>query len=202
MTQKELKAEHEKKLHLAVGSFVVNFEHLALRLRLYLLGMFHDREKNGYLSRLFVRDLGFEQMVQRIRQIGEYHLYGKKEHEDLFEVQKLVLDACKEINTKRNQVVHGAWMINYRTMFGEVEPDLPETAVMRKAVDLHGDFTFLVYSIDDIDKFTELVKRIMLHFENVYQPLTPTKTIVVDDDDLKEIISEIKSITGKPRVVN
>ena len=117
------------------------------------------------------------------------------------EVETLLLDACKEINAKRNQVVHGAWMINYRTLFGELEPDVPDTAVIRKAVDLHGDFTFLVYSIDDINKFTELVKRIMVHFENIFQPLTPTKTITVNDDDLKEIISEIKRITGKPNSV-
>ena len=199
MTKKELKDEHERKLHLAVGSFVVNFEYLALKLRLYLLGMFPDREKHGYLGRMFVQDLSFDQMVQKIRQISGYHLADKTDYKDLLDVDLLILDACSAINTKRNHIVHGAWMVNYRTLFGEPEPETPQTAVMRKSNDLRGDFSFWVYSIDDINKLTDLSKRLAKHFDHVFLPDQPRKQFYVDDDDLKAIKADILLINGKPQ---
>jgi len=199
VNKQEQKSEHEKKLHLAVGSFVVNYEHLALRLRLYLLGMFPEREKYGYLGRLFVQDLGFDQMVQRIRQICEYHLAGKPDHKDLLEVELLILETCSAINSKRNHIVHGAWMVNYRTLFGEPEPDEPQTAVMRKAHDLKGDFAFWVYSVEDINKLTGLTKRLINHFNHIFLPDNPRKEFTVNDDDIKEIKAGIQRISGKPQ---
>ena len=90
-------------------------------------------------------------------------------------------------------------MVNYRTLFGEPEPETPQTAVMKKSNDLRGDFSFWVYSIDDINKLTDLSKRLAKHFDHVFLPDQPRKQFYVDDDDLKAIKADILLINGKPQ---
>lgn len=189
--------EYTQKLHLAVGSFVVTFEHLAIRLRLYLLLMFPDRDNHGYLARLFVHDLSFEQMTQKIKQITKYHTDEKPTHKDLKIVRSLISDACNQINLKRNHIVHGAWVVNYESFFGRPTPDTPSSAVMRRAPDLRGDFSFLVYTVDDINTLTELTKRTTTYFNKVFLPEEKRKEFTVDIDDIRQIISDIQRITGR-----
>jgi hypothetical protein len=71
---------------------------------------------------------------------------------------------------------------------------------MRKAHDLKGDFTFWVYSVEDINKLTALTKRLTKHFDHVFLPEESRKEFIVDDDDIKAIKADIQRISGKPQV--
>jgi hypothetical protein len=101
-------SSEQDELYLRIGEFVVSFGKVEYSLE-HLLGVLTDEEGNMWIKPFFIDDLMVGRVLGKIEQTAKFRLH---DNQSLFNELKDTIKKIRTIQQKRNNIVHGDWVID------------------------------------------------------------------------------------------